>query len=388
MTAGSIAKFHWFLPTASDGRSLAVGTHGTHGAAAGGNQAPEGGADRFRAPDIAYLAQVARAAEQQGFDGILTPTGTWCEDAWLVTAALARETERLKFLVAFRPGSVSPTLAAQMASTLQRLSRGRLLLNVVTGGERDEQARFGDHLTKEQRYARTGEFLTVLRGAWSCTPFDFKGEYYDIRGATVAAPPNPLPEIYFGGSSEAAGPVAARHVDTYLTWGEPPAQVAEKLAWMRRLASEEGRTLRFGIRFHVVARDTSREAWEAASRLLDRMDSAHVAQVQSVLAVSESTGQARMRALHETFREGWRHDDLEIYPNVWAGVGLLRGGAGTALVGSHAEVADRIEEYRALGIEEFILSGFPHLEEAYWVGEGVLPELRRRGIAPASSTAA
>ncbi|MEU7058318.1 LLM class flavin-dependent oxidoreductase [Streptomyces sp. NPDC046197] len=388
MTAQPTVKFHWFLPTASDGRSLAVGTHGTHGTAAGGDHAPEGGADRFRAPDITYLAQVARAAEHQGFDGILTPTGTWCEDAWLVTAALARETERLKFLVAFRPGFVSPTLSAQMASTFQRLSRGRLLLNVVTGGEHDEQVRFGDHLGKEQRYARTAEFLTVLRGAWSGTPFDYAGEYYDVRGATVATPPSPVPEIYFGGSSAAAGPVAARHVDTYLTWGEPPAQVAEKLAWMRELASKEGRTLRFGIRFHVVARDTSAEAWAAAARLLDRLDPVHVAQVQSVLAASESTGQARMSALHKTFRDGWRHDDLEIYPNVWAGVGLLRGGAGTALVGSHTEVADRIEEYAALGIEEFILSGFPHLEETYWVGEGVLPELRRRGIAPTPNIAA
>ncbi|MFE6905770.1 LLM class flavin-dependent oxidoreductase [Streptomyces erythrochromogenes] len=386
MTKKSTVKFHWFLPTASDGRSLTVGTHGTHGPA-GGDNAPEGGADRFRAPSIAYLTQIARAAEHQGFDGILTPTGTWCEDAWLVTAALAQETERLKFLVAFRPGFISPTLAAQMAATLQRISRGRLLLNVVTGGERDEQARFGDHLSKEQRYARTAEFLTVLRGSWSGDPFDYSGEYYDVRGATVAAPPDPVPEVYFGGSSEAAGPVAARHVDTYLTWGEPPAQVAEKISRMRKLAAGEGRTLRFGIRFHVVTRDTAAEAWAAAERLLDRLDPAHVTQVQSILAASESTGQARMRALHEDFRSGWRRNDLEIYPNLWAGVGLLRGGAGTALVGSHAEVADRIAEYRDLGIEEFILSGFPHLEEAYWVGEGVLPLLRHRGLAAPLSAA-
>ncbi|MFD8889479.1 LLM class flavin-dependent oxidoreductase [Streptomyces sp. NPDC059566] len=381
MSKRSTAEFHWFLPTASDGRSLTVGTHGTHGSAAGSEHAPEGGADRFRAPSMSYLGQIARAAEHQGFDGILTPTGTWCEDAWLVTAALARETTRLKFLVAFRPGFISPTLTAQMAATFQRLSHGRLLLNVVTGGERDEQARFGDHLSKEERYARTAEFLTVLRGSWSADPFDFTGAYYDVRGATVAAPPDPVPRVYFGGSSEAAGPVAARHVDTYLTWGEPPALVAEKIGRMRKLAAEEGRTLRFGIRFHVVTRDTAAEAWAAAERLLDRLDPAHVAQVQNVLGASESTGQARMRALHEDFRGSWARRDLEIHPNLWAGVGLLRGGAGTALVGSHEEVADRIEEYADLGIEEFILSGFPHLEEAYWVGEGVLPLLRHRGIA-------
>ncbi len=371
-------RFHWFLPTISDGRSLVVGTHRTHGPSIAKNGVAEHGADRYRPPDIEYLAQISRAAEQMGFDAVLTPTGTWCEDAWLVTAALTRETERLKFLVAFRPGLITPTLAAQMAATYQRLSRGRLLLNVVTGGESDEQARFGDYLSKDERYARTDEFITVMRGAWSGTPFDFGGDYYDVRGATVSRAPSPVPDIYFGGSSSAAGPVAARHAQTYLTWGEPPDEAAEKIAWVRGLAEREGRRLRFGIRFHVVARDTSAEAWTVAERLLGGLDAAHMDRVQQVLAASESTSQARMRDLHERFRASGRHGDLEIYPNVWAGIGLLRGGAGTALVGSHAEVADRIEEYASLGIEEFILSGFPHLEEAYWVGEGVLPEVRRR----------
>ncbi|MER5372632.1 LLM class flavin-dependent oxidoreductase [Streptomyces sp. NPDC002553] len=376
-------RFHWFLPTASDGRSLTVGTRGTHGPEAAGDDAARVTADRFRAPTIGYLTQIAQAAEANGFDAILTPTGTWCEDAWLTCAALAQETERLKFLVAFRPGLITPTLAAQQASTLQRMSAGRLLLNVVTGGERDEQARFGDHLAKADRYARTDEFLTVMRGAWSGEPFTFKGEHYDVVGATVLAPPDPLPRLYFGGSSPEAGPVAARHTDTYLTWGEPPDQVAQKLSWVRELARQQGRQVRFGIRFHIMTRDTSAEAWAAAERLLVGLDPAHVGRVQNLLAASESTGQARMSALHQRFREGsWTPSDLEIYPNVWAGVGLLRGGAGTALVGSHTEVADRIAEYAGLGIDEFILSGFPHLEEAYMVGEGVLPELRRRDLAP------
>ncbi|MEV4459893.1 LLM class flavin-dependent oxidoreductase [Microbispora sp. NPDC049633] len=369
-------RFHWFLPTSGDGRAITGGGHGLarrHGQAA---------ASASRPPTIDYLAQVARAAEQAGFEAVLTPTGTYCEDAWLVTAALTQVTTRLKFLVAFRPGALSPTLAAQMAATYQRISGGRLLLNVVTGGEAAEQRRFGDHLGKDERYARTDEFLSIVRGAWD-GPFDFRGNYYEVEGATVAERPDPVPELYFGGSSAAAGPVAARHVDVYLTWGEPPSQVAAKLDWMRELAAAEGRTLRFGIRLHVITRDTSKEAWAEAKRLLDQISPEDIASARAVLSRSESVGQQRMLALHEGYRggsRGARVRDLEIHPGLWAGVGLVRGGAGTALVGSHAEVADLVEEYASLGVEEFVLSGYPHLEEAFWFGEGVLPELRRRGL--------
>ncbi|GAA0409635.1 alkanesulfonate monooxygenase [Acrocarpospora corrugata] len=365
----SAPRFHWFLPTTGDSRSIVGGGHGLgrgHGRAA------------FRPPTIEYLGQIARSAEQLGFEAVLTPTGTYCEDAWLVTAALTQVTTRLKFLVAFRPGLLSPTLAAQMAATYQRISGGRLLLNIVTGGEETEQRRFGDHLGKDERYARTDEFLSIVRGAWNGR-FDFSGDYYDVEDARVAEAPDPLPELYFGGSSAAAGPVAAKHVDVYLTWGEPPAAVAEKLNWIRKLAAEQGRTLRFGIRLHVITRDTSAEAWAEAERLLDRIPAEDIAKARKLLGQSASVGQQRMLALHAGF-QGGKVRDLEVHPGLWAGVGLVRGGAGTALVGNHAEVADLIEEYTALGIDEFVLSGHPHLEEAYWFGEGVLPELRHRGV--------
>jgi alkanesulfonate monooxygenase len=363
--------FDWFLPTSGDGRTIAGRGHSIPLAGPGTGQAV-GAAGAQRPPDLDYLGQVARSAEQLGFAAVLTPTGTWCEDAWLATAALIGQTSRLKFLVAFRPGLISPTLAAQMAASYQRLSGGRLLLNVVTGGQADEQRRFGDHLSHDERYARTGEFLAIVRGAWTGTPFDFDGTYYQVAGATVMRAPEPVPGVYFGGSSAAAGPVAAKYVDTYLTWGEPPEQVAGKLAWMRGLASAEGRELRFGIRLHVITRDTEAEAWAVANKLLDHIDPAEIENAQKILGASESTGQDRMRALHASYRHGGPSSELEIYPHLWAGVGLVRGGAGTALVGS--------EEYAALGISEFILSGYPHLEEAYWFGEGVLPELRRRGV--------
>ncbi|MCQ4213917.1 LLM class flavin-dependent oxidoreductase [Streptomyces longispororuber] len=357
--------FHWFLPTNGDSRHVVGGGHGVPTGSAGGD----------RPASLAYLGQVARTAEQLGFEGALTPTGAWCEDAWLTTAMLAERTERLKFLVAFRPGLVAPALAAQMAATYQRHSGGRLLLNVVTGGEDPEQRAYGDFLDKEARYARTDEFLHITRALWRGETLDFAGVHERVAGARLTRLPDPVPPVYFGGSSKAAGPVAARHSDVYLTWGEPPAQVAGKIDWIRALAAAEGRQVRFGIRLHVIARDTADEAWAQARRLLSGIDPKVIADVQAGLARSGSEGQRRMLALH-----GGTTDGLEIHPNLWAGIGLVRGGAGTALVGSHAEVADRIAEYHALGIDEFVLSGYPHVEEAYWFGEGVLPVLQERGL--------
>jgi alkanesulfonate monooxygenase len=356
--------FHWFLPTNGDGRDIVSGGHGIGTGAAGG----------IRPATVKYLGQIARSAEQLGFEAALTPTGAWCEDAWLTTAMLVESTERLKFLVAFRPGLTSPTLAAQMAATFQRHSGRRLLLNVVTGGEAAEQRAFGDFLDKAQRYERCAEFLDIVTRLWRGETVSHAGAHLRVEGARLTRLPDPVPRVYFGGSSASAGPVAARYSDVYLTWGEPPSAVGEKLRWIDGLAADAGRTLSYGIRLHVISRDTSAQAWQEARRLIEHVPDDMVARVQAGLSTSESEGQRRMRELH-----GGNRDQLEISPNLWAGVGLLRGGAGTALVGSHAEVADRIEEYAELGISEFILSGYPHLEEAYWFGEGVLPILRQRG---------
>lgn len=190
---------HWFLPTSGDSRGLVGAGQGVPKDVTTGLADTLGGArdgsvrERFRPPTIDYLADVARTAERLGFTGVLTPTGTFCEDAWLTTAALLRETSRLKFLVAFRPGVVNPVLAAQMAATYQRISDGRLMLNVVTGGEPVEQARFGDTAPKDERYARTDEFLEVVRGTWSRAPFDFDGTFYRAEGALVSGGIDPLP---------------------------------------------------------------------------------------------------------------------------------------------------------------------------------------------------
>ncbi len=361
---------HWFLPTGGDSRDVL----------------PSGPAPHRRAPDLAYLAQIAIACEELGFGGVLTPCGTGCEDAWLTTAALLPLTKRLQFLVAFRPALLSPTLAAQMASTYQRISGGRLKINIVTGAEQAELARFGVWEDKETRYDRTAEFISVMRGAWTGEPFALQGTHYDVSGATTREIPNPIPEIYFGGASDAAERVAAEGVDVYLAWGEPPDMVAERIDRMRTLAAAAGRSIRFGIRFHVISRATARDAWAEADRLVAGMDPASIAAAQADFARTASVGQRRQAELAQNAKVRER---MEIYPNVWAGIGMVRGGVGTALVGSHDEVAERIAEYHALGFDEFIFSGYPHLEEAYWFGEGVLPILRSRGLlAPLERAAA
>jgi alkanesulfonate monooxygenase len=366
---------HWFLPTSGDGRTLVQAGEATRAANRTRPQIQQPG---MREATLDYLVRVARAAEDAGFDAALTPTGSQCPDSWITTAAVAQHARRLRFLVAFRPGTLSPTLAAQQAATYQRFTGGRLALNIVTGGDDAEQRRFGDPLGKDDRYARTAEFLTILRGAWSGAPFDFHGEHLWAEGAFAGGSYTP-PEIWFGGSSDAAVEVAARHADVVLTWGIPPPAAAEHADRVRKAARERGREPRFGIRLHVVTRDTSDEAWAAADALLADADDETLAAAHRGLSAERSVGQQRMVALH-----GGRRDQLEVYPNLWAGPGLLRSGAGTALVGSHAEVADRIAEYRAAGYDEFILSGWPHDEEAERFGAGVMPELRARGLLPTS----
>jgi alkanesulfonate monooxygenase len=343
----------WFLPTHGDGRYLGT----TRGA---------------RAVDLGYLRQIAQAADHLGFSGVLLPTGRSCEDAWVVASAMVPLTERLRFLVAIRPGIVSPTAAARMTATLDRLSNGRVLINVVTGGDPAEAEGDGVFLPHDARYAETDEFLDIWRRVLAGEEVDAEGQHLRVKGARVFYPPvqRPHPPLYLGGSSDAGIDVAARHVDVYLTWGEPPDAVAAKIRAVRARAAAHGRTLRFGIRLHVIVRETADEAWAAASDLIAHLDDAVIAKAQGAFAQFESEGQRRMSALH-----GGRRDHLEVSPNLWAGVGLVRGGAGTALVGDPRTVADRMREYAALGIDTFILSGYPHLEEAYRVAELLFPHL-------------
>ena len=343
----------WFMPTSGDGRY--IGTE-----------------KGKRNVDFGYMKQIAIAADERGYDGILVPTGKTCEDAWVVASSLISYTKNLKFLVALRPGHMSPTIAARMAATFDRISDGRLLINVVTGGDPVELAGDGLHLDHDERYDQTSEFLDVWKGVMSGEEVDYKGEYINVDKASLQYPgiQKPYPPLYFGGSSDKAHEIAADHIDVYLTWGEPPAKVAEKIADVRARAAKTGRKVRFGIRLHVIVRETEDEAWHAAEELISHIEEEAITSTQAILNRQDSVGQQRMTALHQG-----KKSSLEVSPNLWAGVGLVRWGAGTALVGSPEIVAERIREYEALGIDTFVLSGYPNLEESHRVADLLFPYL-------------
>ena len=353
-------QFLWFFPTSGEVRFF-------------------GTTEGLRKTDNRYLRVMAQALDSLGYYGALLPTGSFCEDALVVASSLVTHTERLRFLVALRPGSIMPAEQARQASAFDRLSGGRLLLNVVTGGLAGDMHGDGNFLSHDERYAQTAEFLTIWRALMRGEKVDVSGRYFSSKDGRLHFPPvqEPHPPLYFGGASPAGRDVAAEHCDVYLTWGEPPAQVAETIADVTRRAAKHGRTLRFGIRLHLIVRETDEEAWAAAGALIAKVPDEMIAAAQAKFKVSDSVGQRRMLALH-----GGDRNKLEVSPNLWAGVGLVRSGAATALVGSPRTVATRLEEYRRLGIDLVIGSGYPHLEEAYRVAEMLFPLLPLASAGP------
>jgi alkanesulfonate monooxygenase len=346
--------FLWFIPSAGDN------THLSH---------PE----TDRAPSPAYLREIALAADRLGYYGVLLPTGAHCADAWITAASIAPFTERLRFLVASRPGLTAPAEAIRQAAALDRLTGGRALMNIVTGGSPQALAADGLFLDHHERYVQTEEFLNIWRRLASGERVSHQGKYLSIDKGQLLFPfvQEPHAPIWFGGSSDIARDIAAEHVDVYLAWGEPPAQLKEVIDDVRERAAKRGRKIRFGIRLHFIVRETEGQAWDAANELIRYVTDDAIAAFQKAMSKgSDSVGQARMSALHNGSRA-----NLEVSPNLWAGIGLVRTGAGTALVGDPETIAQRLEEYAQIGIDTVIGSGYPHLEEAYRVAELLFPKL-------------
>ena len=331
---------------------------------------PEGS----RKVDLGYYKQLALAYDQLGYTGALFATGA--HDVSVLAGALLSYTERLKFLVAIHPGLVAPTLLAKMAATLQEFSRGRLLINVVSGDAKMLGA-YGMTMPHDERYDLADEYLQIWHRLFAGETVDFKGRHFQTEGAKLALPVGQgiePPPLWFGGSSDKAIEVAAKHVETYLSWGETPDQIGAKVDLVKARAEQLGRELEYGIRLYVIVRDTDEEAWAAAADLYGRMDERAIAANQRFVGKTDSVGQQRMTAMHGGQKpENLR--DLEIAPNLWAGIGLVRPGPGTAIVGSPDTVIRTLEAYKKAGVNTFILSGMPLLEEAFRFGEKVLPRL-------------
>src|SRR6202044_99398 len=280
------ANILWFLPTHGDGRNL-----GTQIGA--------------RDVDHAYLSQVARAADRLGYYGVLIPTGRSCEDSWVVASSLVPLTEKLRYLIAFRPGLLNPSLAARMASTFDRISGGRLLINIVTGGDPAENTGDGIFLDHNSRYEITREFLQIWKSLLNGETVDYTGKHLRIENGKVLFPAlqSPHPKLFFGGSSDAGIDVAAELVDTYLTWGEPPALVKEKLSRVARAAEQRGRRVNFGIRLHVIVRETTQAAWDGGGGSDRFCGGGANAKGPEGFGRKGLGGQQRMTALHGGSRE-------------------------------------------------------------------------------------
>ncbi|MFI9532039.1 LLM class flavin-dependent oxidoreductase [Nocardia fusca] len=374
--------FYWRIGMEGDHASLRTPRRYNRGHAGGhgpGNIAPAirgGRLDGYSYID--HMAAVVKASESAGFVGGLLPSFPITEDPWATASALARETDTYRFMVAFQPGFLHPLQAARMSASLQRATGGRLVYNIISGGGGAPQLWWGDKVAHDDRYARTSEFLDVLRGVWDGTPFDYAGRFFRTEGA--ALPPllagRPFPEVYFSGSSGAAVDAAGRHADYYLSWLEPFDDLRAKFDGVRAHSEKSGRTPKFAVRIDIVARHTEEAAWTEIEKGWASVDRAAADRA----AQGDSVGAARIKGWVPQHITGYR--DLEVQPNLWCGFSLIRGGPAFGLVGSYEQIAERLDQLIDLGVDAFILAGNPHLEEAYRVGEEVLPLLRRTTPTP------
>lgn len=364
---------YWRIGTHGDQPSLRrrISSRGEWAPVVPGSLAPairDGRPDGYSYAD--HMLDVARATELSGFVGGLLPSFPNTDDPWAAAASLARETTTYRFMIAFQPGFLHPVQAARMTATLQRATGGRVVYNIISGGGGPAQLWWGDKVDHDDRYARTSEFLDVLKGVWRGGPFDYDGRFYRVSGARLpaTADPQPFPEIYFSGSSPAAIEAAGRHADHYLSWLEPFPDLAAKFDQVREHSAAIGRAPKFAVRIEILARETEEEAWEEVRRGWAGVDPAALADPGG-----DSVGWLRSRSFIS-----WpvrHHRELEVSPQVWGGFHLLRGGPAFGLVGSYRQVAARLDELIGLGVDAFILAGVPHLEEAYRVGHHVLPLL-------------
>lgn len=348
-------EFGWFLPTSGDTTCY-------------------GDSACFIPPSAELFDRVIAAAEAAGFEYFLVPVATACWEAWISAAMAVAKTQRIKALVAARPGYISPVQLARMAATFDRLSNGRLAINLIAGQSEVETAAEGIRLAKQDRYALMDEDVSIMKALWTARgPVDFNGRFHTLNGARIAPPPcqQPHPRFYLGGGSADAWEVSARHSDIHLFWGDTPERIAANMATLRAMAARHGRAeqIGFGMRLQILCRATEAEAWDAAHELVRDVTAAQTRHIRTHYASSVANQRVQQLA-----RE---HGEL-IGPHLWTGVTRVRPGAGIVVVGDPAQCAATLQQFIDLGCTSFCLSGYLHDAEATRFAHWVRPLLAER----------
>ncbi|TNH38370.1 LLM class flavin-dependent oxidoreductase [Paracoccus haeundaensis] len=316
----------------------------------------------------AHCSDIVRTAERQGFGNILCPSSYQVgQDTLSFVAGCAPITQRINMLAAVRCGEMQPIMLARTIATLDHMLEGRLTVNIISSDFPGQQE------PSPFRYQRSREVVEILKQAWTQGEINYQGQVYDFSGLTTD-PVQPYqtggPMLYFGGYSPDALDLCGQHCDVYLMWPEKTEDIADRMRAAHAAAEKYGRTLDYGFRAHVIVRDTEAEAREYARDLVSQLDDDQGRLIRERALDAGSLGvsrQARNRELADL--EGY------IEPNLWTGVGRARSGCGAAIVGSTDQVLTKLEELRRMGIRAFILSGYPHKDEACHFGSRVLPQM-------------
>ncbi|NBX18262.1 MAG: LLM class flavin-dependent oxidoreductase [Proteobacteria bacterium] len=322
----------------------------------------------------AHVSKIALEAERQGFDNMLCPSSYQVgQDTLSFAAALAPQLRKLSLLAAIRCGEVHPAMLARTLATIDHMLEGRLTVNIISSDLP------GETLDSKVRYAKSREVCQILRQCWTQDEINFEGEFYKLK--LPAAPVKPYqqnggPLLYFGGLSPDALDLCARECDVFLMWPETEDRLRAHMQEMTRRAEIYGRRVDFGLRVHMIVRETEQEALAAARKLVSKLDDNKGTEIRSRALDSKSFGvamQAEMRSIADD--DGFAEDLL------WTGVGRARSGCGCALVGTPDQIVSKLNRYISMGIRSFVLSGYPHFDECGLVGKYILPRFRRGKLA-------
>jgi alkanesulfonate monooxygenase len=356
-------EFGWFLPTSGDTTAFGV-------------------EEETLTINPEHLRRVVTAAEAAQFEYLLIPVDKACWEAYIAGAFMAAHTNRIKPLIAARPGYVNPVLLAKMISTFDQLSGGRICVNLIAGQAETEIQAEGIRYSKEDRYALMEEEVTILKALWAATePLDFDGRFHTLTGASITPKPlqDPHPRFYLGGGSDEAWALSAKHSDVHLFWGDTPARIASNIKDIRALAGQHGRSdhIGFGMRLQIICREDESDALEAADRLVRNIPEA----AREILKRDTYNSKANQRVQQLVEEKG-----LWIAPHLWSGLTRFRRGAGIAVVGNPRQCADTLQSFIDAGCQSFCLSGYLHDEEAERFGRLVRPLLVEQNPGRISTT--